>query len=173
MSRNTPRTSHSSSNDAHIPRVIDKSWLMQESPGLKPDWFVKRRQFIRKLKISLEVDIGLLQHPRWSTLWWKPLTIITKSSILDAAAVIDPPMRYITDVQVFSHISGVVRLACTLLETVCHFFHEVQHLFFHSSGKIPRSKHDLKIFQRCYMFMGHKFWTFVVYFIMTMCFRWI
>ena len=36
---NTPQTSYPLWNNAYIPRVIDKSWLMQESPGLKPDWF--------------------------------------------------------------------------------------------------------------------------------------
>ena len=34
-----------------------------------------------------EADLGLLQHSRW-----KPLTIITKHSILDVAAVLDPPL---------------------------------------------------------------------------------
>ena len=37
------------------------------------------------LSISAEADLGLLQHLRWST-------IITKSSILDGAAVLDPPL---------------------------------------------------------------------------------
>ena len=32
-----------------------------------------------------EADLGLLQHPRWSSLW---LT----ASILDAEAVLDPPL---------------------------------------------------------------------------------
>ena len=35
-----------------------------------------------------EEDLGLLQHPKWSTLG----TIITKRSILDVAAVLDPPL---------------------------------------------------------------------------------
>ena len=34
-----------------------------------------------------EADLGLLQHPR------KPLTIITKHSILDVAAALDPPLE--------------------------------------------------------------------------------
>ena len=34
-----------------------------------------------------EADLGLLQHRSW-----KPLTIITKRSILDVAAVLDPPL---------------------------------------------------------------------------------
>ena len=37
MSKTTPRTSYPSSSDAFIPWVIDKSWLIQESPGLTPD----------------------------------------------------------------------------------------------------------------------------------------
>ena len=52
-------------------------------------------RFLSKLTGNLvaafpEADLGLLQHPRWSS--WKPLTIITKRSILDAAAVLDPPV---------------------------------------------------------------------------------
>ena len=47
------------------------------------------------MKIA-EADLGLLQHPRWSALiivnGWKPLTIITKRSILDVAAALDPPL---------------------------------------------------------------------------------
>ena len=35
-----------------------------------------------------EADLGLLQHPRWSA----SLTIITKRSILDVAAALDPPL---------------------------------------------------------------------------------
>ena len=30
---------------------------------------------------------------------WKPLTIITKSSILDVVAVLDPPLRLVMDYQ--------------------------------------------------------------------------
>ena len=45
MSKNTPRTSYPSSNDAYIPWVVDKTWLIRESPGLKPDWFVEIRWF--------------------------------------------------------------------------------------------------------------------------------
>ena len=46
-----------------------------------------------------EADLGLLQHLRWSTN--QPLTIITKCSILDVVAVLDPPlMKYNTRFQV-------------------------------------------------------------------------
>ena len=41
-----------------------------------------------------EAYLGLLQHPRWSALW-KPLSIITKRSILDVAAVLDPPLIHV------------------------------------------------------------------------------
>ena len=54
MTRNAPRTSHPSSNDLYIPWVVDKSWLIQESPGYKPDWFVEIRSFVvKKSDISL------------------------------------------------------------------------------------------------------------------------
>ena len=36
---------------------------------------------------SAEADLGLLQQPRWSALWY------TKRSILDVAAVLDPPLN--------------------------------------------------------------------------------
>ena len=40
-----------------------------------------------------EADLGLLQHPRWSSLWWYlTASIITNSSTLDVAAVLDPPL---------------------------------------------------------------------------------
>ena len=38
ISKNTLRTSKPSSKDLYISCVIERSWLMQESPPLKPDW---------------------------------------------------------------------------------------------------------------------------------------
>ena len=45
-----------------------------------------------------EADLRLLQYPRWIIFviivnGWKPLTIITKRSILDGAAVLDPSLE--------------------------------------------------------------------------------
>ena len=37
ISKNTPQTSKPSSKDLYIPRVIERSWLVQESPPLKRD----------------------------------------------------------------------------------------------------------------------------------------
>ena len=34
---------------------------------------------------------------------WKPLTIITKRSILDVAAVLDPPLTFIIQLSTFYH----------------------------------------------------------------------
>ena len=54
-------------------------------------------------QLDSDADLGLLQHPIWSVLvvivnGWKPLTIITKRSILDLAAVLDPPLwPYVSD----------------------------------------------------------------------------
>ena len=42
-------------------------------------------------QVNSEAHLGLLQHSRWNTLWQK-LTISTKSSIFDVAAVLDPPL---------------------------------------------------------------------------------
>lgn len=36
-------TSSPSSNDWNISCVVDNSWLMQEDPGLNPEWFVETR----------------------------------------------------------------------------------------------------------------------------------
>ena len=41
ISRKTFWTSYSSPINFYISGVIDKSWLRQESPGLKPEWFFK------------------------------------------------------------------------------------------------------------------------------------
>ena len=38
MSKNIPWTSRPSSKDLQISCVMDRSWLMHESLGLKPDW---------------------------------------------------------------------------------------------------------------------------------------
>ena len=59
ISRKTPLTSNPSSKDLHISWVIDKSWLIQESPGLKPDWFEEMKLFsIRNLDISLNISLS-------------------------------------------------------------------------------------------------------------------
>ena len=109
MSRNTPRTSYFSLNDAYIPWVTNKSWLMQESSCLKLEWFVE--------------------------IWW---FVVKESNI-----------SLYTQVQIFFHISEEVGLASSLLEIVCHFLWSVTTFdFFHSSGKIPLSKHHLKIISR-------------------------
>ena len=41
MSKKTLLTSHPLSKDEQISWVIDNSWLMQESPGWQPDWFLE------------------------------------------------------------------------------------------------------------------------------------
>ena len=54
MSVNTHWTIYSSSNNAYIAWVTDKSWLRKKSPGLKPDWFVEIRLLVMKRMSSLE-----------------------------------------------------------------------------------------------------------------------
>ena len=52
ISKNIDRTSWLSSKDSYIWCVIDRSWLVQESPGLKPDWFYGIRLFsVKNLNI--------------------------------------------------------------------------------------------------------------------------
>ena len=41
MSKKTRLTSNPLSKDVKISWVIDNSWLIQESPGWKPDWFLE------------------------------------------------------------------------------------------------------------------------------------
>ena len=50
--------------------------------------YYKLFKYYLKLIWCPEANLRLLQHPRWSAL--EPLTIITKRSILDVAAVLDP-----------------------------------------------------------------------------------
>ena len=42
MSKKTLLTSNPLSKGAKILLVIDNNWLIQESPGSKPDWFLKK-----------------------------------------------------------------------------------------------------------------------------------
>ena len=48
ISRKTFLTSWPSSNDVTGSYVRDNNWLIQESPGLNPDWFCEMRLFPRK-----------------------------------------------------------------------------------------------------------------------------
>ena len=49
-------TSNPSSKDLNVSRVINESWLIQESLGLEPDWFEEIKLFsIRNLNISLNI----------------------------------------------------------------------------------------------------------------------
>ena len=41
MSKKTLLTSNRLSKGVKISWLIDNSWLMQESPGWKPDWFLE------------------------------------------------------------------------------------------------------------------------------------
>ena len=62
-----------------------------------------------KSLVCIRCGSRLLQHPRWSAFVitvndWKLLTIITKHSILDVAAALDPPLgsleHYVKSVQI-------------------------------------------------------------------------
>ena len=50
ISRKTPLTSNPSSNDLYISWVIAKSWFMQDSPGLNPDWVDEMSSFSIKIQ---------------------------------------------------------------------------------------------------------------------------
>ena len=53
ISRKTPPTSKPSSKDFYISWFIDESCLIQDYPGLKPDWFEEIKLFsTRNLNIS-------------------------------------------------------------------------------------------------------------------------
>ena len=58
-----------------------------------------------------EADPGLLQHPRWM---FQQLTVITKCSILNVAAVLDPPLR--TRRTRFSENTNIVVFSCIKFE---------------------------------------------------------
>ena len=48
MSKKTALVSSTFSNVSKISVVIDRSWLMVESPGRNPDWFLVKRLFLEK-----------------------------------------------------------------------------------------------------------------------------
>ena len=48
ISRNIPRTSSPILKALKISWLIERSWLMQEFPGLNPKWFGKSRLFLEK-----------------------------------------------------------------------------------------------------------------------------
>ena len=59
ISRNILLTSRPSSKELYISWVIDNNWLIQESPGLKPDWLKEISLFPRKnFKISLSTNLS-------------------------------------------------------------------------------------------------------------------
>ena len=59
ISRKTPLTSNPLSNDLYISWVIAKSWFMQDSLGLIPDWLGETSSFsIKKLIISLKINFS-------------------------------------------------------------------------------------------------------------------
>ena len=62
ISRKTPLTS---SNDLCISWVIAKTWFMQESPGLNPDWLDEMSSFlIKHLNIWLKINSMMLEEQR-------------------------------------------------------------------------------------------------------------
>ena len=50
------------------------------------DWFLRKSALQRRATSKMECFVIIVNG-------WKPLTIITKRSVLDVAAVLDPPLR--------------------------------------------------------------------------------
>ena len=76
--------------------IREKIYTGQRNPVF---WHVLRTDchFLEIYYLPLsEADLGLLQHPRWSSViivnGLEPLNIVTKSSTLDVAAVLDLPL---------------------------------------------------------------------------------
>ena len=68
ISRKTLQTSRPSSKEIYISWVIDSSWLMQESPGLKPDWLEEISLFSTKNSdISLNINLSSVFPPTCSS----------------------------------------------------------------------------------------------------------
>ena len=94
----TPFTSNPSSKDLYILWLINKTWLIQESSGLKPDWFEEIKLFsLRNLNISLNIshsniflqigsnktDLYFLKHCLSPFLWTRttlPFSILTEKN---------------------------------------------------------------------------------------------
>ena len=51
-----------------------------------------------------EVNLGSLPHIRWSSSSFQPWTFVTKSSILNAVKVVDPPMQKARKVEINTHV---------------------------------------------------------------------
>ena len=51
-----------------------------------------------------EVNLGSLPHIRWSSSSFQPWTFVTKSSILNPAKVVDPPMQKARKVEINTHV---------------------------------------------------------------------
>ena len=50
---------HNRLQNSYILWVIDKSWVIQESPDLKPDWFEKIKLFSkRNLNVPLNISVS-------------------------------------------------------------------------------------------------------------------
>ena len=59
MSKEILLTSNPLSEDVKILLVTDNSWLIQESPGWKPDWFLELRLLAEKqINISLKISLS-------------------------------------------------------------------------------------------------------------------
>ena len=59
MSKKTLLTSNPVSKNVKILWVIDKSWLIQESPGWEPDWFLEMSLLAKKqVNISLKISLS-------------------------------------------------------------------------------------------------------------------
>ena len=62
MSKNTPLTSRSLSKDCYISWVIERSWLIEESPGRKPDWLDDNKSFsFKNLYSSLNKSLSKIR----------------------------------------------------------------------------------------------------------------
>ena len=81
-------------------RVVAFSYQVPLSTYQPPNFFILSLHKGLVYHQLSEADLGLLQHPKWSALRhqqtlvnsWKPLTIISKRSILDVAGALDPPL---------------------------------------------------------------------------------
>ena len=98
------------------------------SISILPSIALKRWYFSENMNVKGKVVAKFLWRNQFLSLCnsWKPLTIITKSSIFDIAAVLDPPLNRLTVKQCINHeaIQKVFHLHNGIFHSInlCHTF---------------------------------------------------
>ena len=128
IARNMPQTSSPLSNALKISRLIERSWLMQESPDLNPDCFGKRMLLSERI-IKLQIrPSNIISHRGKSDTGQQFLTFHFPSFLWIRTAL--PSLHSEGNLGVFRHVFLWIRTALP---------------FLHSEGNLRVFRHVLKI----------------------------